>query len=61
MENNSSNQSLSVYQLKQPDCSADVPEEGDVWEGDKLGRKAEAERLAKQDCRQIGTLTISPL
>lgn len=61
MASNSATSSLRVYQLKQPDRSADVSEEGDVWEGDKLGRKAEAERLAKQDCRQIGTLTISPM
>lgn len=58
MENNSGNQSLSVYQLKQPDRSADVPEEGDVWEGDKLGRKNEAERLANMIAGQIGPLTI---
>lgn len=58
MENNSSSQPLSIYQLKQPDRSADVSEEGDVWEGDKLGRKAEAERLANMIAGQIGPLTI---
>ena len=58
MENNSGNQSLSVYQLKQPDRSADVPEGVDVWEGDKLGRKNEAERLANMIAGQIGPLTI---
>lgn len=58
MENNASSQSLSIYQLKQPDRSADIPKGVDVWDGDKLGRKNEAERLANMIAGQIGPLTI---
>lgn len=49
---------LSTYQLKQPNCSADVSNRADPWCDDKLGRKDTAKRLANMIAGQNGPLTI---
>ena len=49
---------LAAYQFKQPDYSEDIPETGDLWEKDRLGRKNAAERLVNMIAGQVGPLTI---
>lgn len=48
----------SIYQLKQANRNADIPEDTPLWSDDKLGRKKTAERLVNMVAGQIGPLTI---
>lgn len=49
---------LATYQFKQPDYSEIIPETGNLWEKDRLGRKNAAERLVNMIAGQVGPLTI---